>query len=56
MPFLVQCTEGMGTPEAVQEITTGDSFVTRSSVASSAMDGGTENEEQGKGYLPTVIC
>lgn len=56
MPFLVQCTEGMGTPEAVQETTTGDSFVTSSSVASSAMDGGTGNEEQGKGYLPTPIC
>lgn len=55
MPFLVQRTEGAGTPEEVQEMTAGDSFVTKSSVASSAMDGGTKNEDECKGYLPVFV-
>lgn len=36
---------GSGTPDAVQPITSGDSLVTTSSVASSAMEGGPAEEE-----------
>lgn len=52
MPFLVQWIEGTGTPEAVQVMTAGARLVTRNSIGSSAMVGGTETKQQRTTHFP----